>query len=153
MYGIYDLSGGVYERTAGYTPNGNDNLKAYGSSVAYDGNTLKTTSTKYTTVYPFDSTKDNTGISSTGANLNEASKANYPLNTKIFGDAIRETSTSGTGNTSWNNDYSCFPGLNDPFTLRGGNAWNGSSVGLFFFDCSTGGSTFHNGFRPVLVVN
>ena len=120
MYGIYDLSGGVWERTAEYTPNGNGNLKAYGSSVVYDGNTLKTTSTKYTTVYPFDSTKDNTEISSTEANLNEASKANYLLNTKIFGDAIRETSTSGTGITSWNNDYSYFPGLDNPFAVRGG---------------------------------
>jgi formylglycine-generating enzyme required for sulfatase activity len=46
IYGIYDLSGGTWERTAAYVANSRGELKPYGSSIAYDGNTLKTISTK-----------------------------------------------------------------------------------------------------------
>ena len=117
MYGVYDLSGGVWERTAAYVNNGHENLSYYGSSVvANEG-----TSTKYATVYPHDATVDDTDkLTDTEENLNTASNANYPLNKYIFGDAVRETSTSGTGTSGWNSDYSYFPGLNYPFFLRGG---------------------------------
>ena len=143
MYGIFDLSGGTWERTAGYVANGNSNLKAYGASLAYDGNTLKTTSTKYATVYPH-----NEG---TSGDIDTESKNNYAVNTKIFGDAIRETSTSGTGTSSWNADYSYFPALYYPFTDRGGNSWYTSGAGLFAFSRADGSSGYDHGFRPVVV--
>ncbi len=143
MYGIYDLSGGLWERTAGYIANGNSNLKTYGESVAYENGVLKTTSTKYTTVYPNTSSED--------SNIDTASGQNYPLNTKIFGDAIRETSTSGTGANSWNRDYSYFPALDGPFAIRGGDCNGGSSAGLFAFHRAYGYSYIYNGFRSVLV--
>ena len=143
MYGIFDLSGGAWERTAGYIANGNDNLKKYGASFAYDGDTLKTTSTKYVAVYPH-----NEG---TSGNLETESKNNYAVNTKIFGDAILEISTSGVGTSSWNADYSYFPALAYPFTERGGNVWNTSSAGLFAFHRTNGDSSYHYGFRPVVV--
>ena len=143
MYGVYDFSGGTWERTAGYIANGNGNLKAYGASVAYDGDKLKTESTKYTTVYPHGQ-EDN-------ANIDNSSKINYPTNKYIYGDGIRETSTGGTGTTSWNSDYSYFPALYYPFTDRGGYYWNGSNAGLFCFHRYDGGSNYYNGFRPVLV--
>ena len=111
MTGIYDISGGEWERTASYIPNNHKNLLEYGKSIAYNGDILKTESTKYTMVYPFDSALDNTGIADTTENLNKASNANYLTNQKIYGDAIRETSTEGTGSTTWNKDYSCFPRL------------------------------------------
>ena len=44
MYGVFDLSGGVWERTAGYVANGNGNLNYYGSSLTDSGK--RTTSTK-----------------------------------------------------------------------------------------------------------
>ena len=143
MYGIFDLSGGTWERTAGYVANGNSNLKAYGASLAYDGNTLKTTSTKYATVYPH-----NEG---TSGDIDTESKNNYAVNTKIFGDAMRETSTSGVGSSSWNADYSYFPALHGPFTIRGGYNWNTSAAGLFAFSRANGVSTCDDGFRPVVV--
>ena len=139
MYGVYDLSGGVWERTAGYVNNGNNRLTAYGKSVVANGDT----STKYATVYPHKSPEN--------SNIDIASGENYKLNTKIFGDAVRETSTSGTGSISWNGDYSYFPSLDCPFFLRGGSYNGGSSAGLFCFYRDSGSSYYRDGFRPVLV--
>ncbi len=151
MTGIYDISGGTWERTASYVANGNENLLKYGKSVAYNVDTLKTESTIYTMVYPFDSILDNIGIANTEENLNKASAANYKKNTKIYGDAIREISTVETGTTAWNSDYSYFAGLYSPFVLRGGTLWSSSNAGSFYFDCSDGSSSYGVGFRPVVV--
>ena len=153
IYGIYDLSGGTYERTAAYVANSHGELKTYGASIAYDGNTLRTASTKYTTAYPFDSSTDNTGITNNETNLNTASANNYKKNTLIYGDGIRETSTAGTGSSSWYGDYSCYPGLYTPFSIRGGNLWSGSSACLFSFSRTAGNSGFSHGFRAVLAVS
>ncbi|MFR0823515.1 MAG: hypothetical protein ACLSHH_07940, partial [Clostridia bacterium] len=153
IYGIYDLSGGIWERIAAYVANGNGNLKNYGASITYDGSTLKTASTKYTTTYPFDSNTDNTGITSNDANLNTASTNNYKKNTLIYGDGICETSTAGTGSSSWYGDYSCYPGLFGPFSIRGGDLWGGSSAGLFYFTRNGGNSHYNSGFRVVLIIS
>ena len=148
MYGVYDLSGGVHEITAGYINNEKGYLETYGSSVVAGGDT----STKYVTVYPHDANKDKNDLEENNTNKNAASDANYGVNTKIFGDAIRETSTSGTGTNSWNGDNSYFPGLSSPFTNRGGSYWNDKSItGLFAFNRFKGNSDYGNGFRPVLV--
>ena len=153
MYGVFDMSGGVWERTAGYISNGNWNLNGYGSSFTKDK-----VSTKYATVYPRDASQDDSSKSydtSTTEKSNQVyttlSTANYKTNKYIYGDAIRETSTSGTGSTSWNGDYSYFPALYFPFAARGGNLWDGSSAGLFCFSRTHGNSGYGNGFRPVLV--
>ena len=151
MTGIYDMSGGEWERTASYIANGNENLLKYGKSVAYNGDILKTESTKYTMVYPFDSALDNTGIANTEENLNKASEENYKKNTKIYGDGIREISTAGNGNKSWNNDYSRFMSLNNPFAICGGQFLNTYSAGSFYFGLSSGISNFGGGFRTVIV--
>ena len=146
IYGVYDMSGGTWERTAGYVANGNGNLKSYGRSLAYEGETLKTASTKYTTVYP-NSSNDKSGTTST---MDELSQENYEANTKVYGDGIRETSIQGTSNKGWNSDYSVFPALYSPFTLHGGSYSDGGYAGLFAFNRSDGNSGYHNGFRAVL---
>jgi len=115
--------------------------------LTYNGDTLITTSNKYATVYPHDSSKDNNSI----LNIDTASQANYVLNTKIFGDAIRETSVAGTGSTSWYGDYSYFAGLDYPFLARGGSWSYGSSAGLFYFCRNDGYSSYSGSFRAVLV--
>ena len=150
IYGIYDLSGGTYERTAAYVANGNSYLKNYGASIAYDGSTLKTASTKYITAYPFDSSTDNTGITINDTNRNTASTNNYKKNTLIYGDGIRETSTVGIESNSWYGDSSYYPGLNGPFSFRGGVLLGSSGAGLFAFDRHTGNSSYISGFRAVL---
>ena len=147
MYGVYDLSGGAWERTAGYINNGNEGLSMYATSLVVGGDT----STKYATVYPHDTSKDNTGMGRDETNLNTASSANYLLNTKIFGDAIRETSVNIIGNNSWDKDYSDFPALYRPLFMRGGRYMNSSSAGMFAFSRPEMSNCFYYGFRPVLV--
>ena len=143
QYGVYDMSGGTWERTASYVANGNGNLKTYGKSVAYDGENLRTTSNKYYTAY----TANDSGLT----NYDEASKANYEVNTKIYGDAVRETSTAGIGSSSWYGDYSHFPSYGIPFFSRGGHFWAGSGAGVCAFSRSGGTSHYSCGFRAVVV--
>ena len=138
------MSGGTWERTAGLVNNGNENLTKYGQSLMNALNNGK--SSKYVTVYPHDSSVDKTG-----ANIDTASAANWKANTKIYGDGIRETSTAGTGKTSWHTDYSYFPAVGSPFSLRSGHFWDGEGAGLFYFARNSGNSNFLGGFRSVLV--
>ena len=144
IYGIYDMSGGAWERTAGLVNNGNDNLTIYGQSMLNALNNGK--SSKYVTVYPHDSSVDKNG-----ADIDTASAANWKVNTKIYGDGIRETSTGGTLKTSWYGDYSYFPAVYAPFSGRGGLCWDTHGAGLFYFARGDGGSAFVFGFRSVLV--
>ena len=108
------MAGTVWERTAAYVANGNGNLRGQGASIAYNGNTLKTESTKYTTVYPFNE-KDSEGNKVTDIDI--ASRQNFVANSKIYGDAVRETNSGKAGTSeegwnysSWTSDYS-FPSL------------------------------------------
>ena len=143
IYGIYDMSGGTWERSAAIVNNGNDsgNLNTYGKAIMNALNNGK--SSEYVTVYPTGESK--------GQSLDDASKSNYAANTKIYGDAIRETSTAGLDQTSWHSDYSYFVGADSPFFLRGGDYWDRSGAGLFSFIRVGGGSVYHTGFRSVLV--
>mgnify|MGYP000797092586 FL=1 len=143
IYGIYDMSGGTWERSAAIVNNGNDsgNLNTYGKAIMNALNNGK--SSEYVTVYPTGESK--------GQSLDDASKANYAANTKIYGDAIRETSTAGLGQTSWHDDYSSFVGAHGPFFVRSGFCWYTSGVGLFCFYRNDGYSAYDSGFRSVLV--
>ena len=150
IYGIYDFSGGMWEVMPAYIANTNDNLKKQGASIAYENDILKIDSTKYTTVYPCSlpesSTKDT------------ACQNNFLSNKKIYGDAIRETTweVAGTSNngwktSSWNNDYSIFVGLTNPFFLRGGDYWADIGAGVFSFDRGSGIGNYYTGFRAVVI--
>ncbi len=69
---------------AGVSINNENGSLGNGRSIAYDGSTLRTISTKYTTVYPHNSKTDKPGITDTpndSTNLNIASNNNYALNT------------------------------------------------------------------------
>ena len=158
IYGIYDMSGGTYERTAGIVSNGNGNLYTYGKAIIDEAKVTYTVneetgavtvnrntgaSTKYVTIYPNNDENE--------SDINTASQNNYEANTSIYGDAIRETSTAGTGATSWYGDDSYFPALSVPFFPRGGYWGNGSSAGLFSFHRFEGYSDYWDGFRAVLV--
>ena len=141
IYGIYDMSGGTWERSAAIVNNGDGNLNTYGKAIMNALNNGK--SSEYVTVYPKGETS--------GQSIDDASKSNYAANTKIYGDAIRETSTAGLGQTSWYSDYSYFVGANNPFFRRGGDFWDTSGAGLFSFVRAVGNSDYVSGFRSVLV--
>ena len=161
IYGIYDMSGGTWERTADFISNGNGNLLTFGQAllnetkVIYNESTKVVTantgvSTKYVSIYPYKSPESNT--------QDTVSQNNFANNTKIYGDAVRETTSSnaGTSNTgwntsAWNSDYSYFPASGNPFFLRGGALWDGSNAGSFAFYRSFGSSIYSIGFRAVLV--
>ncbi len=155
IYGVYDMSGTVWERTAAYVANENVNLRGQGASIAYNENTLKTESTKYTTVYPFNE-KDSEGKALT--DIDTASRQNFVANSKIYGDAVRETNSGKAGTSasnwyysSWTSDYSYFPALYYPFFDRSGVFWDGSHAGMCAFYRVGGYSHFNCGFRAVLV--
>ena len=163
MYGIYDLSGGVQERTAGLISNANGNLNSNGKSVATEVgiNTASLvenagTSTKYATIYPHAS---ESGLSTDNAK-SQSNFANFYTNSKMYGDATRETASSNAGTngtnwskSSWNDDFSRFPGGGDVFFVRGGYLWHSSDAGAFAFSRSDGYANYINGFRAVLVVS
>ena len=141
IYGIYDMSGGTWERSAAIVNNGYGNLNTYGKAIMNALNNGK--SSEYVTVYPTGESK--------GQSLDDASNSNYAANTKIYGDAIRETSTAGLGQTSWHDDYSYIVGAKYPFFPRGGGFWDCSGAGLFSFSHTDGNSGYARGFRSVLV--
>ena len=135
IYGIYDMSGGTWERTAGLVNNSNESLSKYGKSLI--NSLINGKSSQYVTSYSV-STKGDSGAN------------NWDNNTRI-GEAIRETSTGGEGKYSWNADYSYFPTGSDFFSPRGGSLWDGEGAGLFSFYRTDGGSSYNVGFRSVLV--
>ena len=137
VYGIYDMSGGTWERVAAYVDNKNSSLTSYGNSLY--------TSTDAKTKNVYTAGNEDTRLS------------HYNANTSKYGDAIYETS-SGTYNSSgdskqqsWFDDYSYFPYSSSPFFERGGAYDDTSSAGLFYFNNNDGNSDSGNSFRPVLV--
>ena len=130
VHGVYDMSGGAWEYVAGYVNNGNGNLTSYGSSLVNGAAKTKN-------VYSKASTDNATN--------------NYNANSGKYGDAVYETSTSGSGSTSWYGDYSNFPDTSNPFFVRGGGYNDGSGAGVFCFSYNNGSSHIGTLFRPVLV--
>ena len=145
--GIYDLNGCVWEHTAAYISNGNASLSSYGKSYANttaNANGYQTLSTKWATVYPYNSSSDS-------YTNNYSVYSGKKSTTYGFGDAILEISTTGSGSTIWNGDYSCFPYTSSPFFRRGGIFSDTSGAGLFAFYNDGGAPYYGNGFRSVLV--
>ena len=133
VYGIYDMAGGAWEYVAGiYKGTTSNNLgNNTDRSNLWDAN-----NSKYVDQY----------TSTTG------SQSTYYGNTDKYGDAVYETSSSGSSDTgSWDSSYSNFPNSSSPVFVRGGHTNNGSNAGVFAFSIGTGGaSTFHS-FRPVVL--
>ena len=139
IYGIYDMSGGNWERVAAYVNNGHGNLAKYGSSLVNGAS-------KYKNVY----TATNTGGNdSQEGNYNNADPRTA---TGHYGDAVYETSGTYTGQGSWYKDYSDFPVAEWAFFYRGGGCSNTSDAGVFFFGGDTGGAYADSGFRVVVPV-
>ena len=130
VYGVYDMSGGAWEYVAGYVNNGHGNLTNYGSSLVNGDAKTKNVYSKASS---------------------DSYENNYNANSSKYGDAVYETSTNGSGSTSWYGDYSYFPNTSSPFFLRGGYYNGGTVAGVFCFGSSNGHSNSYYSFRPVLV--
>ena len=130
VYGVYDMSGGAWEYVAGYVNNGNGNLTSYGSSLVNGDAKTKNVYSKASS---------------------DSYENNYNANSSKYGDAVYETSTNGSGSTSWYGDYSYFPNTSNPFFKRGGDYNNGTGAGVFYFYSDNGNSGGSISFRPVLV--
>ena len=143
MYGIFDLSGGSIDFVSSYIANGNSSLKNHGASLAYEGENLKTVSTKYVTVY--------LKSEQTSENADTQSQYNYEANSKKIGEAIYEISEMGYGTTGWYENTSNFPSKSDTFMRRGNRSWEKMTGGLFAFSHTVGDNLYNTGFRAVLI--
>jgi hypothetical protein len=132
IYGIYDLSGGAWEKTSAYLDNSTGNLSTYGSAIISADN-------KYKDKYTKGSTDDQA--------------TNYSLSINLKGDAIYETSNNINGLYSWYGEAAYMPSTITPWFLRGGFFDYGSGAALYAFGYSSGAPYSPNGFRPVLAVN
>jgi hypothetical protein len=131
IYGIYDMSGGVWEYTAAYVNNGNAALTTNGSSLVNAAN-------QYKDVYT--------------SNGNTTS-GNYLAASSKIGDAVYETSNTDTGTMSWYSDYSYMPFTSVPFFVRGGYCGDMTAAGIFAFSSYGGNAVTVFGFRPCLIVS
>ena len=156
--GIYDLSGGVWDRISGYISNGNNQLindgraSGGGSSGMLMGTTsianvngYQTLSTRNCTVYPYNDL------------INDSSINNYNIyknllsNVYGYGDSVLETSNIGSYSQSWNSDCSYFPTGETPFYCRGCNYSYDSRTGIFAFSNASGGPAYSSGYRIILI--
>lgn len=144
VYGIYDMSGGAYERTSFF-----NNTDSKGFFLKYSGWTTATglttssNSTKYATKYnnPTNSTTGNKVIYAYG----KVGDATKEVNT---GGAYSETTTTISKN--WFSD-DCWVGSSSvPFLNRGNGCAAGSHGGVFSSSYDAGGGASDTSFRAVL---
>ncbi len=132
MYGVYDLSGGMKEYVAGYLNNGDNYLESYGKTLVDEA---QGKSTKYVSLYEKAESDDG--------------ESNYNVNKGRVGEAIWETSTSGTNAFSWFGNNSKFCYTFTPFMSRGGYENGYSGIGIFYFLNEMGTKSSMSGFRAV----
>ena len=129
IYGIYDMSGGVWDKVAVFS-----DRQTKESSVEK----LLDAEKKYCEIYKTSET--------------DTFQENYDANSARYGNAMFETSSIGTGTRSWQNNFSDAHGGSNLVFARGGRYGN-NSQGIFAFYASSGshiGGAY--GFRPVIVV-
>lgn len=144
--GVFDLSGGAGEFTAGFINNGNRCLAIYGGTqqnFLYENQV----NTKYKTVYSNVNWDDGKGEYN-----NTTANSNYEINYGKRGEAIYETSASGYGTTSWNTNSSFFMQQDTPFISRGGDFAGGTSTGIFSFNSNNGQASSGESYRVVLIM-
>ena len=140
-YGVYDMSGGTYERTASYVNYGSSStiLRTNGGTFSGDlygaDTTEQSTSTKYKTVYKASET-----------DIGDS----YNLAAEKKGDGIYETSNRyDTFSSSWFEAESRFSDTQFPFFTRG-RYFGDNHAGIFAFSGANGESNHANTFRMVL---
>ncbi|HCC07509.1 MAG TPA: hypothetical protein DEP72_05055, partial [Clostridiales bacterium] len=130
-YGVYDISGGVWESVASYAGGGNPTYEA--SLIAADA--------KYKDVLE--------GAISTNNQVNYLGTEG-----QTDGWAIHEVNSSGVGNSTFlgYDDCEMFLDSLSPVPLRGGFYNAGTVTGIFSIGAGTGGPVPSVGFRPIYLV-
>ena len=141
IYGVYDMSGGAWERVMG-------NYNNLHSGSGFTTQELSNIEAKYIDRYTTPIEELLNGVS-----------MNY--DNTIYGDGIFETSNdayryngsvwSGKGTGSWDVNQSYQPKTVDPFFIRGGYWGDDSFAGLFAFNVTYELNYIHNSFRPVVM--
>ena len=139
IYGVYDMSGGAWDRVMGNYNNITAN-SGFEDLVNIDIRYISKYFTHYTKLL------ENIGMD---------------YDTKVYGDAVFETSHNahrkknvsweGEANGSWYSDYSKIQYNNAPWFVRGTYRISKSPGGIFGFGESGAGAGFHTSFRPVLM--
>ena len=141
IYGIYDINGGAWEKTASYVDNEyvrNKNSSQYIWNKALI-DTVNEGNTRYADVYEV-------GIS-------DGRQPNYLANAERYGDAIYEVSSLGYGTTSWNTAMSNFPYNTGAFFVKGSCINDAiASTGLFYSGSTIGGYGTSHSFRIAIPV-
>ena len=141
--GIYDLAGGAWEYVSSYIDNGYYGLADNG------GNTLDdiygSRNSKYKCVYPHEQNDDGDDYEQ------EYAINNFALINRYRGDALFETSDSGFGNDSFDNNTEYFIQSDIPYLIRGGDYNSGSGAGIFSYNGYSGASNSTESFRVVFI--
>ena len=127
IYGVYDMSGGAWEYVMGNMVNSSGSF--YSSSAGFSS----APNAKYYDKYTYNTDYENHGRGK-------------------LGDATKETLKSYGSNTEgWYDDYAGFVYSSSSWFFRGGRCFDGSNVGVFYFDYSNGGANRYNSARAVLI--
>ena len=137
------MVGGEWEAIPAYLKNGNSNLARGKSFTNYiDSQNYQLNSTEYAVAYI---------ANEFGNTIDEKRQSNFEANSRIYGDAIIETSREGANYTNLNNGMSVFPSESQVFIVCGGTGHYTANGGLFYYSSDGLQAGFHIGFRSVLV--
>ena len=132
IYGVYDMSGGNWERVAAYVDNNSASLQKYGESVVKAEN-------KYKEVYEQGET--------------DTQELNYGKAVTKYGDAVYETSNGySSSSASWYSDCADFVNTTWPFFIRGSDHDYTTGAGMFAFGRTTGETGGDHGFRVAVPI-
>ena len=141
--GIYDLAGGSWEYVSAYIDNGYYGLENNGGTTEND--IYGSRNSKYKLVYPNVSNDDGDDY------LEEYALNNFLLTNRYRGDAIFETSDSGFGNDSFDNNTAYYIQGDIPYLIRGGDYNSGMGAGVFSYNGYSGAGNSTESFRVVLI--
>jgi hypothetical protein len=137
IYGIYDMSGGAWERTSAYFTTGSSSLTTYGSNIINAEAKYKDTYVGYST-----------NIDDRASSLASKGEGLYETSVGAWYDGVAWQGSQ----TSWYTDYSLYPYSPGPWFLHGGAYSDGAHAGVFGFSGTVGNAYSSYSFRSVILV-
>ena len=134
VYGIYDMSGGVYEYVMGNMVGNSSPIGTFHNNSS-SGKWDVVPGIKYYESYAYDTDYLTHGR----GHLGDATK-----------EVLLEFGTNSNG--GWYGDRSRLPSSTTIWVVRGGRASDASQTGAFAFLRDTGNATYYYGFRAVIVL-